>query len=511
MKKLSKFRFIYLAPVLALIALMGWAMASPIGASPDDDYHLVSIWCGDGIRAGICEPGTNGSERVVPEAVKDSSVCYAHRPEVSAACQADTFSLDPAETAVTSRGNFVGEYPPVYYAVMGVFVTPNIEGSVVLMRMLNALLFVGIVTALFALLPVERRPGLIWTWLITTIPLGMFLLASNNPSAWAVIGVGTAWLALLGYFESVGKRRIGLAAVFVVGTIMAAGSRGDAAIFVGLGIFISLVLAFRPDRRYLLASILPLVMGVIALLFFLSAGQSGTGLNGFGGTPTPSMAVGDASVKPTDPLALIMANFLNIPSLWAGVLGYWGLGWFDTPMPEVVKFGAIACFVGVVFVALTVMWKRKAFALAFVGIILWLLPTWVLTRGGNSVGQQLQPRYLLPLIVLFAGIALLNLGTRVVRLTLIQRVLVVATLSATQLVALYVNMRRYVQGDGGGGWNLDQNPLWWWHIAVSPMFVLVISSAAFAALAWIVVKHISAPEVAQEMKPVLEPTSTVEG
>ncbi len=499
---ISKFRWIYLAPVLALIALMGWALASPIGASPDDDYHLVSIWCGDGIRAGICEAGPTSGERTVPEAIKNSAVCYAHRPAVSAACQESTFSLDPAHTEATSRGNFFGEYPPVYYAVMGVFVTPNIEGSVVLMRMLNALIFVALVSALFVLLPVERRPGLIWTWLITTIPLGLFLLSSNNPSAWAVMGVGTAWLALLGYFESRGKRRIGLGVVFVLATILAAGSRGDAAVYVGLGIFVALVLAFKADRRYLVSAILPIAMGIVALLFFLSAGQAGTGLQGFTNTP-PAPGDAGAPAGPPDPLALVVANLFNVPSLWAGVLGYWGLGWLDTRLPDVVTFGAIACFVGVVFVGLAVMWWRKAIVLALVGLSLWVIPAWVLTKGGNSVGQQLQPRYLLPLIVLFAGIALLNLGARVIRLTLIQRVLVVGTLSITQMIALYVNMRRYVQGDGGGGWNLDQNPLWWWGIVVSPMFVLIISSAAFAVLAWILVKRISTPAVAA--------ASTVEG
>ena len=39
--------------ILAVIALIAsvfgtgvaWAVSSPIGASPDDDYHLGSIWC----------------------------------------------------------------------------------------------------------------------------------------------------------------------------------------------------------------------------------------------------------------------------------------------------------------------------------------------------------------------------------------------------------------------------------------------------------------------------------
>lgn len=503
----KRFRLLYLAPVLAMIALMAWALASPLGASPDDDFHLVSIWCGDGVRAGICEPGTSAGDRLVPEALKDASSCYAHRPAVSAACQQDTFDLDPTPSVVTARGNFAGAYPPVYYAVMGVFVTPDILGSAVLMRILNALIFVGLVTALFALLPRARRPALIWGWLVTTIPLGLFLIASNNPSSWAITGVGTAWIALLGYLETEGRRSVALGAIFVTATVMAAGSRGDSALYAGLAILVVLVLTFRRERQFALRAILPIVMAVIAGVLFLSSRQTQSGLNGFGGSAGSVGTVGTAGTvtAAADPLSAIVSNLLNIPSLWAGVLGYWGLGWIDTGMPAVVTFGAIACFVAVVFAGLAVMWGRKAIVLVAVGLVLWLLPAWVLYRGGDSVGQEVQPRYLLPLIVMFAGLAVLGLGTRGIRLNLTQRVLIVGTLSFVQLIALYVNMRRYIQGDGGGGWNLDQDPQWWWSIVVSPMFVLIIGSAAFAALTWILVREVSGHRMAAL------PASTVEG
>ncbi len=112
------------------------------------------------------------------------------------AARADTLS---------KRGNFTGAYPPVFYAVMGWFAGDNITSSVIAMRLINSALFVALGTLLFVLLPAMRRPTLVWGWLITTMPLGLFLIASNNPSGWAVTGVGTAWLALLGYYESSGQ------------------------------------------------------------------------------------------------------------------------------------------------------------------------------------------------------------------------------------------------------------------------------------------------------------------
>lgn len=480
------FRVVWLAPLLAFIALTSWALASPMGASPDDDFHLISTWCADAGKTWACEPGSDSTERVVPEALVKSSVCFAHHPEESAGCQEETFDLNPEPTEVTHRGSFAWQYPPVYYATMNMFVSPNIELSVVLMRIFNVAVFVAMTSTLFALLPLSRRAALVWGWLASTVPLGLFLIASNNPSSWAIVGVGTAWVALLGYLESKGGRKVGLGLIFALSVIMAAGSRGDAAVYVGYAIALVLVLRFRNERRFWLDAILPLVMGVVAGLFVLMSRQSQFGVKGL-----PSSLISDPTVvtsapQSSDTFGHIATLLFSVPSLWAGVFGYWGLGWLDTDMPAIVTFGAIAVAVGVVFTGLRVMTWRKAIALGATGALLVFIPTWVLYQGGQQVGQEVQPRYLLPLIVMFVGLAMVSANGRSPRLTWTQRILVAATLSVAQLAALYFNMRRYIHGDTpGAGWNLDQNTLWWWDIAVSPMTVLVLGSVAFGAMMWI--------------------------
>ena len=208
-----------LVPILAFVALLAWGMSSPLGASPDDDFHLDSIWCSSAFDQSSCLPGSAPDKRVVPAALVHSA-CFAGDSTISAACQGKG-SPSSRPTVDTDRGNFANNYPPVYYATMGLFVTPDILGSVWFMRLVNVLLFVAITTALACLLPLQRRAALITGWLITTVPLGAFLLASNNPSAWALIGVGSSWLALLGYFESTGKRRIALGALFALTVFMA--------------------------------------------------------------------------------------------------------------------------------------------------------------------------------------------------------------------------------------------------------------------------------------------------
>lgn len=478
----ARFRLIFLAPVLAVIALVAWGLASPMGASPDDDFHLVSTWCASASPAANCEEGTEAENREVPSVLLKSA-CYVPDPRESAGCQADELSFDPAVTEITERGNFNPSYPPLYYAVMGLFVGSDILLSVMLMRIFSAVAFVALTTAIFVLLPADRRPALVWGWLVTTVPLGLFLIPSNNPSSWAIIGVGSAWIALLGWFETTGRRKVGLGIAFGLSTLMASGARGDSAVYVCLGIVAVLVLTFARNRTYLKNAILPAVFIAISVAFFFSAQQVRVASDGFtGGVPS---VPGEAR----DPLSLLAYNILNIPSLWAGVFGSWGLGWLEVDMPALVSFGSLACFVLVASVGFGKLSSRKALVVAAVAGILVVLPVFVLTRGADAVGQQVQPRYILPLIILLAGLLLLRADTRAVIFSRGQIILVAITLTVVQLIALHTTMRRYITGTDNQGFNLNAGIEWWWSIPLSPMVVFIAGSLAYAGLVAILARE----------------------
>lgn len=493
---LRKLKALYFAPLLAVIALFAWALASPMGAGPDDDFHLVSTWCAvaDG---SSCAPGNSPDTRIVPEAILHSP-CYAAAPSQSAACQKN-YDLSGATKELTDRGNFVGAYPPLYYAVMHSFVGGDILASVVIMRMVNVLIFVGLTAFLFWLLPVGRRQTLILMWAIATVPMGMFLIASNNPSGWAIVGIGTSWLSLLGYLESSGWRKLMLGGIAAIGTLMAAGARGDAAVYAVLGIGAVFVLTFPRVkgewRRYTRDAILPICLAAMSLIFFLVSSQTGSGLNGLGSIASPD--VDSADPNPTaeslSGFGRFAYNLLNIPFLWAGNFGEWGLGWLDTSMPSIVTFGAISTFVAVGFVALSRLWGRKLFVVLGAGTALWVVPLYVLTRGGQIVGVAVQPRYLLPLIVLLAGLLVLARARERLSFTRAQVTLVIATLSVANLVALHVNMRRYITGVGHGGVNLDSGIEWWWSGMPSPMVVWIVGSLAYAALLVVILRAVAWP------------------
>ncbi len=350
---------------------------------------------------------------------------------------------------------------------------------------MNLTLFVSLATALAVLMPASRRQTLLWGWLVSLVPLGLFLIPSNNPSGWAVTGVGTAFLALLGWFECTGKRRWALGALYMVGIVMAAGARADGAIYAAGATIVASILTVLLRREWFLRAILPLVGLAVAGLLFLPSTQAGVGVHGFqGGGTVAVVAPGEAAVANAGGIALAAYNLLMLPYLWTGVWGTWALGWFDVVLPTIVPWAAGAAFIVVGFAGFGLLTKRKAVAITGVVAVLVVLPVYVLTAGGDAVGGAVQPRYLLPLIVLLALLLVTApAGSRTVRFTRIQTFLIVGALALANLVALEVNIRRYVTGADRQGLNLDAGLEWWWpHLPVGPMAVWLIGSTSFVAL-----------------------------
>jgi len=480
---LGRLRWIHAAPLLAVLTLTAWAFASPVGAAPDDDYHLTSVWCAVG-GSDACAPGTQSNTRTVSTAF-DAATCYAQVSTRSAVCQdAAGLALD-GPTQETNRGNFERKYPGVYYAAMRTFAGDDLVHSALVMRLVNLSLFVGLATALAVLLPASRRQTLLWGWLVSMVPLGLFLIPSNNPSGWAVTGVGTAFLALLGWYEGTGKRRWALGALYVVGIVMAAGARDDAAIYAAGATIVASLLTASRHREWMLRTILPLAGLVVIALLFASVTQTDVGVQGFSGAQSVAVpGLGGSMAEPEGGFALAAYNLLMLPYLWTGVWGTWALGWFDTVLPSIVPWSAGAAFVAVAFAGLGLLSRRKAAAIVGVLLVLVVLPVYLLTAGGDSVGSQLQPRYLLPPIVLFSLLlATAPHGSRTVRFTGFQTFTILGAIALANLVALQVNIRRYISGSDKQGFNLDSGATWWWYGAhVGPMAVWLIGSASFIGL-----------------------------
>ena len=481
----SRWKRILLAAATALLAFAGlgaWAIASPVGAAPDDDFHLASIWCALGDREGLCAPGDEAGERTVPERLIESSRCFASEPQQSAQCP-----LDDDTRVSTSRGNFYGNYPPVFYSVMSIFAGPDVALSTVLMRLFNAALFVGVVSAIIALLKPGQRGPLIWASIVPMVPLGLFLIPSVNPSSWAVLAGLTVWLATYGYFTAETRgRRISLGVIAAVTAVMGAGARGDSAVFVAFAAFAAALLAFNRNRSWVKLALLPLGIAIVGAAFFLSAGQS-TGIAAVGATAPSATDTGagtvDAAVPAETPggLGLLLANLMDLPFLWTGGAGTWGLGWLDTPMPVAVWVLMIGLLVAVIFWGVRVMTVRKGIVMVLALLALTVMPLYILQGKGLRVGEWVQPRYLLPLLLIFVGVALFGYAKDHLGITRLQTGIVFGIVAVANSLALHNNMRRYITGLGdGSGFNLNANIEWWWSMPLSPMVVWFIGSAAFA-------------------------------
>jgi hypothetical protein len=467
-----------LIPLLAFLSLGAWALASPVGSSPDDDFHLASIWCGLGERDDLCGPGDDLSEREVPRDLSIDSVCFAFDADQSGECQGADFGTTPDETIVTPRGNFENLYPPVFYAFASVFAGPDVSTAVILVRLANAALFVGLATATFLLLPRSRRIALLGGLFVATVPLGMFMLASTNPSSWAITSAALLWISVLGFYETQGRRRVGLAVVATIATVMGAGARADAAAYAVLALAGATFLAAGRQRRFLWLSILPLVLAIVSIGFYVSSSQSTAAATGLGSEPPSSVSAW---------LALFVVNILDVPALWAGVLGAGSLGWLDTPLPSSIGVGILGVFAGAISLTLHRLRARELIALGGLLVLLFLIPSYMLTQSGAMVGFQVQPRYIMPLLILVAGVALLG-ARSVTRNARVPIVVGATVLAVAHSLALFENVRRYVTGLDTSSPNLNANIEWWWPaIALSPMAVWALGSIAFtAALVWLV-------------------------
>lgn len=452
-------------PVLAFVALAAWSFSSPVASSPDDDFHLASAWCGLGERAGLCEsPGGDTYERLIPTPLTKAT-CFAFHPDVSASCWV---SDEPGMTLV-ERANADGLYPPVFYATMSVFASPDIPASVMAMRLFNAAFAVGLLTAVFFTLPRWMRPALLVSVAVTSVPVGVFVLASTNPSSWAVLSAATVWISLYGATQTVGRRRIVLAALALFGAVIGAGARADAAVYAVFGVVIALILGARLRRDQLIPLVAAGVIAVVSIAFYLSAWQGSAVVNGM--------------VQGNPPLSggQIVSNIMEIPSLWTGALGGWALGWIDTDLPAVVEVLGATVFGGVLFIGLRRVGGRRAVAVLFALLALWAVPFVLLYQSRTVVGDLVQPRYLLPLMIIAIGVASLRRDAEYAwngyRLWLGGAALTVAFAAA-----LRTNIQRYTTGIDQFHLDPGTNAEWWWNGAPSPLVTWVVGTLAFAGI-----------------------------
>ncbi|MXG89797.1 DUF2142 domain-containing protein [Nocardioides flavescens] len=463
----------------AILSAVAWALASAPGSSPDDNFHLPSIWCAHGEAAGRCEsvPG-DPDARAVPAAISGVQICFNFDAAESARCQQEVIAAAGDDISV-GVGNWQGSYPPVYYWLQGLWVTSAPMVSVVLMRIFSALVVIAVLGALVALVPSTMRPAAVLPLLVSSVPLGLSLISSTNPSGWGIVGPASVLVALHAAFATTGRRRAALCGMAVIATFVGAGARADACLFTAMAV----VLVFILNGRRLARQPAPVVTGVVAVgiaaVLFLGAGQASAVTGGL----ASEQVLGEASQMST--LELLWSNLTQMPTLWTGFLGSGPLGrmgWLDTPVPPLVGFlsGGVLLTTAVRCLHRAPFAHAIALGLSLASLIVY--PSYVLVRGDLVVGQGMQPRYLLPLVVVLLALVLLSGVPRLSRGTWLA---LAGALSLANAIALHTQMRRYVTGTDVSALDLDTSREWWWDLPVGPTTVWALGVLGFAVTAFV--------------------------
>lgn len=491
--------------ILLLIVLAGWAMSSPPGASPDDGFHLASIWCADGFDSEFCveNPGSADPAVVlVPLRVLELS-CFQYDGSRSASClfeddRLETNRLAPKETNITRAR------PNLYYRAMHVFTSDDVLSAGNRIRTANIMVvaFMLIATALVA---TERvRTAFVLTTAVVGVPLGLFLVTSVNTAAWGLAGLVTLWANGATLLTAQGRgRRIGSALLAVLGVILAMGSRTEAIVHIAttMGVLGALwwyspgrptpLLRLAGGRRTAARGLVTAGLVVVAGVALLLAPDSASLDTAFrdiqdGYSRMAARGIGDP----------ILSVVFEIPVLWTGAFGLnWGLGALDTPIPSIATVPLMGAFVVLLVRGLTGAARPRTLGATLVVAVLVLFPTFALLRTALIVYEQLQPRQFMAMLFVLLGVALLRLpGEEPLRLGGGTRRMLIVALGVGHTVAHLVNIRRYVSGLLPGHLgefrhvSFASEIEWWWTGMPSPNVVWVVTSLSFIAAIWLVLR-----------------------
>ena len=462
--------FIVLALGVLAVAT-GWIFASPPGASPDDDYHLVSTWCPRPIESTGCDTTTiDGDLYVMAPVTTSHAQCEAFSPDKSHACIHD-YSDD---TMFPSYRYNDGQYPYGFYQFHHLFAGHNVEHSVWIMRAINVGLAVVLIGAACALSTREVRRATALSALVAWTPMGLYFIASNNPSSWAITGVFAYGAALYGALNAQGWRRWTLLGVAGLASLLCYGSRGDAAFYVFVASLGILILAAR--RRHLPEIGVASLLSAIGIWCMLGSGQSG------------HIAQSEASVTLRERIEVAIMNIRYLPEYFAGFIGLnSGPGWRDTPLPGYTTILGLLVLGAVLFYGARTMSLRKVLAafvvfgaMAGIPLLIATPPTFPNLGGYHS-------RYALPLLGTWLVIWLAS-SRKNSSITKGQLTIFVFFLSVVDAVAMHTTIARYVTGllsIRHMGWiapgKLNGNIEWWWAGApITPMTLWLIASMGYA-------------------------------
>ena len=126
--------------------------------------------------------------------------------------------------------------------------------------------------------------------------------------------------------------------------------------------------------------------------------------------------------------------------------------------------------------------------LGLIGAALFVHPMYLLMQSRVLVGEGVQPRYVLPVLVIFTGLSVLGVRGISLRLTPVSYAAIVAALSLAHAIALHIQIRRYVTGLDVSHTLFGDDLEWWWGSGPGPTTVWVVAALAFTLVTAVVLR-----------------------
>jgi len=478
---LARWIFVVFAGAISLFA---WAFASPIGAPPDGDFHMASIWCAQGDRLGMCKvekvEESNQVELLTPSTFSRyqnpyGHFCYVGNSGASAGCTNIVDETSVTELIASGRIFPVDQISSPFYDFNSRLSSRNIETSAFKIRFANVLFFIGIASLLLTMFK-KYRVATSLAFLVGLGPWGSFLISSIHPSAWTITLLPLFLVCLFVVIrETLIVLRIfaGLAALLI--WFVAQDVRGDSRYFLVISMFTAIVWGIK-IRHEINSPPMWLKVSGVGVLFIIYV----TLLH-----PIVRNVIGTFGVSQLDKVFNLTTTKvpLTLMNLFGG---NYGLGSSDTPLSDLVVFSGVASLFLTIYTTAQRVSKRNWLIVFLMSTLLVLLTLRADLGDIGTSGRYILPLYLMCLITYLASVET-SFSRPLITSRTISRILVF-TLTLGNSIALHQTMRRYITGVDVIGWNLNKNAEWWWMIGPSPMTIWMLGTIAFGVTATLVLQ-----------------------
>ncbi len=493
-----------LGPLALIAMLLPWAYASPVGSSPDENYHLTYVWCIAG-DSPECVQNTSDDDEQVISVIVPATVgqppCFIGDSLQEATCRLDGL---PEGTYESARFSENSSYPPIFYHAMHPLVGDDVERSVIQMRMLNVLIS-GIMLTLAIWVATPRvRTAIGISWTIGLVPFGLFFIPSVNPNGWAIIGSASFWVFLITLMNNrhptISMRIAAMAGLLVSATL--ATVRADQVWVLLLSFIAALFVSKRwQSHKWLIAASLSLVALFAAFLAWRF--NVGRYVRSF----DFAWPMGNSQTDQPNPLAKVLIEFpyfltghLGAQQPWSqrdsiinsGTEGWtntaflYGLGSVDVTMPSIVGLVGTLLLGAITFLALarTNRMRIAAPLILLLGILVQVLAMRALGGWGGdaTVGFAwfVYPRYTVPALMVLLAMLVMARTTRGPAFNRKQRALAATALTVSATVSLMAVMSRYMYGQDHSWLQFETYRGWWWNFGPDPIAVIVLSALGAA-------------------------------